>query len=204
MKTSTRIPRAGCGLALATLLLALHGCGSSKDSTDAANKKSASAMVKKQVVDPGNRPPADMVAAVSAGKGGPPVGLKYELRTSPQAGQPLDLDLAVLPDAQSIERINAKFRGSDGLDLVEGGDLAAVDKPAQGAVIRHIVRLLPKQDGIYTITAAVSVDLASDSITRTFTIPIIVGGGLPELTADASGRTDVTDQATARTGSKTH
>jgi len=188
-------------MAVAALLLTLYGCGSSNDSTDAGNsKKAASAVTKKHVMDPGNRPLEDMVAAVSAGKGGPPVALKFELRSSPQAGQPLDLDVAVLPDAQSIARINGSFRGSDGLDLVDGGELEAVDKPAPGAVIRHVVRVLPKQDGIYTVTAAVSVDLASDSITRTFTIPIIVGQGVPELTANS----DVAGQAAARTGSKTH
>jgi hypothetical protein len=199
-------------MAVAALLLCLYGCGSSKESDAANTSKLASNASKKQVVEPGKRAPGDMVAAVSAGKGGPPVGLKYELRSSPQAGQPLDLDFAILPDAQSIERINAKFQGSDGLDLVEGGDLAAVDKPAQGSVIRHIVRVLPKQDGIYTVTAAVSVDLASDSITRTFTIPLIVGEGLPELTAnsdvggraDVAGRAEAAGQAAVRTGSKTH
>ena len=193
-------------MAVAALLLALYGCGSSKESTDAGNSKKSASTVKKHVLDPGSLSPADMVAAVSAGKGGPPVGLKFELRSPPQAGQLLDLDFAILPDAQSIERINAKFQGSDGLELVDGGDLAAVDKPAQGSVIRHVVRVLAKQDGIYTVTAAVSVDLASDSITRTFTIPVIVGEGLPELTAnsDVTGRTDVASQAAARTGSKTH
>jgi hypothetical protein len=193
-------------MVVAALLLGLHGCGSSKDSNAATGKTSAN-VGKKHVTDPGKLAPEDMVAAVSAGKGGPPVGLKFELRSPPQAGQALDMDLVILPDAQSIERIIAKFQGSDGLDLVEGGDLAAVDKPAQGSVIRHVVRVLPKQDGIYTVTAAVSVDLPSDSITRTFTIPVIVGEGLPELTAnsDNAGRADSAGQAAAAgTGSKTH
>jgi hypothetical protein len=111
------------------------------------------------------------------------VGLKFELRSIPQAGQPVDLDLAVLPDAPAIERIDGRFDGNENLTLVDGGDLAAIEKPAQGSVIRHVVRLLPKQDGIFTVTAAVTVTLANDSITRTFTIPVIVGEGLPELTA---------------------
>jgi hypothetical protein len=193
-------------MAVAALLLGLYGCGSSKDSKTADSAKTSANLGKKHVSDPGSLAPQDMVAAVSAGKGGPPVGLKFELRSSPQAGQPLDLDFAILPDAQSIERINAKFQGSDGLEVMEGGDLAAVDKPAQGTVIRHVVRVVPQQDGIYTVTAAVSVDLASDSITRTFTIPVIVGEGLPELTAssDVSGRADAAGQAATRTGSKTH
>jgi hypothetical protein len=199
-------------MAVAALLLSLYGCGSSKDSDAANSRKSASNAAKKHLVEPGNLPPADMVAAVSAGKGGPPVELKFELRASPQAGQALTVDFAIVPDAQAIERVNAKFEGSDGLELVDGGEMAAVDKPAQGSVIRHVIQLLPKQDGIYTVTAAVSVDLASDSITRTFTIPVIVGEGLPELTAnsdvagkaDVAGRADVASQAAVRTGSKTH
>ena len=141
-----------------------------------------------------------MVAAVSVGKGGPPVGLKFELRSSPQAGQLVDLDLAVIPDAAAIERIDGRFDGGDNLSLVEGGDLGAVEKPAQGSVIRHVVRLLPKQDGIFTVTAAVTVTLANDSITRTFTIPVVVGEGLPELTA----KSEASDSDTAGTSSKTH
>jgi hypothetical protein len=124
-----------------------------------------------------------MVAAVSVGKGGPPVGLKFELRATPQAGQAVDLDLAVIPDAPAIERIDGRIDGSENLTLVDGSDLGVVEKPAQGSVIRHVVRLLPKQDGIYTVTAVVTVTLANDSITLTFTIPVVVGEGLPELTA---------------------
>jgi hypothetical protein len=42
---------------------------------------------------------------------------------------------------------------------------------------------LPKQDGIFTLSAAVSVELADDSVTRTFTIPVIVGQGLADVSA---------------------
>jgi hypothetical protein len=144
-----------------------------------------------------------MVAAVSAGKGGPPVGLKFELRTTPEAGQPLDVDLVVVPDAPDIGRILARFEGGDSLAVVDGGDLEAVDKPASGAIIRHLVRVLPKEDGIFTLNAAVTVDLPTESITRTFTIPVIVGEGLPEL--KTTTRSELADGAPAAgTGSKPH
>jgi hypothetical protein len=198
MKTSTRISRVGWTVAVAGLLLGLSACGSSSKSADAAHSKQTSA--NKRVTDPATRPPEDMVAAVSIGKGGPPVGLKFELRASPQAGQLVDLDLAVLPDAAAIERIDGRFDGGESLSLVEGGDLGAVEKPTQGSVIRHVVRLLPKQDGIFTVTAAVTVTLANDSITRTFTIPVVVGEGLPELTA----KSEASDSDTAGTSSKSH
>jgi hypothetical protein len=202
MRTSTRISRAGWAVAVAALLLGLNGCGSSSsESGDAAHSNQKKGPSHRLAADPSIRSPEDMVTAVSVGKGGPPVGLKFELRSTPRPGQPLDVDFAVLPDAQAIDRIDAKFQGGDGLAVVEGGDLAPVEKPAQGTVIRHVVQLLPKEDGIFTVTAAVTVDLGNDSITRTFTIPVIVGEGLPELTA----KSEAADGApVAGTGPKSH
>jgi hypothetical protein len=182
MLTSTRISRVFWAFAVATLLLDLYGCGSSHESEEAARSRKKADSAHK-VIDPATRSPEDMVAAVSPGKGGPPVGLKFELRSNPEAGQPLDIDIAVLPDAPTINLLHARFQCGEGLDLIEGGELEAVEKPAQGSVIRHVLRLVPKRDGIFVINASVSLDLADDSIVRTFTIPVIVGDGLPELAA---------------------
>lgn len=200
MKTSTRISRAGWTVAVALLLLGLNGCGSSSSASgDAAH--SGAKKTFHRVADPSSRPPEDMVAAVSAGKGGPPVGLRFEVRSSPEAGQPVDVDLAILPNAVAIDRIVGNIQGGDNVSVVEGGDIPAVEKPAQGTVIRHVVRLLPKQDGIFTVTAAVNVDLGTESITRTFTIPLIVGDGLPELAA----KSEVADaEPVAGTGPRSH
>ncbi len=179
--TSTRISRAGWAVAL-MVAFGLAGCGSSSDSASKAEAKNKKAHTH-VAIDPSNRATADMVEGVTLAKGGLPVELKYELREAPQAGQPLDVDIAVLPGATPINRIYAKFQGGQGLDLVEGGELAGVDKPPSGTPIRHVVRVLPKADGIYTVSATVAVDTANDSMTRTYTIPVIVGDGLPDDTA---------------------
>ena len=100
-----------------------------------------------------------------------------------------------------IEHIEGKIQGGENVSVVEGGDIPAVEKPAQGTVIRHVVRLLPKQDGIFSIIAAVNVDLGNDFITRNFTIPLIVGDGLPELAAKSEG---ADAQPAAGTGPKPH
>ncbi|HVW67925.1 MAG TPA: hypothetical protein VHB68_03075, partial [Steroidobacteraceae bacterium] len=121
MRTSTRI-LAGCALALAALL-GLSGCGSSSDSSSHSARRSARSQ---RVLAPGERPPSDMVAAVSASKAGPPVELKFELRAPPQVGQPVDIDIAVVADAPSIERVYGKFSAGEGIDLVAGADLEAV------------------------------------------------------------------------------
>ena len=188
MRTSPRISLAIWALAATGWLLGSSGCGgSSKESADAAHSSSNKAAAHSHgPVDPSQRSLSDMVAAVSAGKGGPPVGLKFELRGAPRAGEQLDVDIAILPDAPAINRVYGRFQAGDGLELVDGSELAAVDKPAQGAVIRHVLHVLPKQDGIFTLSAAVSVELADDSVTRTFTIPVIVGEGL----ADSSTKSD--------------
>jgi hypothetical protein len=200
MKTSTRISRAGWTVAVALLLQGLHGCGSSSSASgDVAH--SGAKKVAHQVADPSNRAPEDMVAAVTAGKGGPPVGLRFEVRSSPEAGQPVDVDLAILPNAVAIDHIDGQIQGGESVSVVEGGDIPAVEKPAQGTVIRHVVRLLPRQDGIFTLTAAINVDFGTESITRNFTIPLIVGDGLPELAA----KSEVADaEPAAGTGPKSH
>jgi hypothetical protein len=179
------------------MVLGLTACDSSSESAAVASARKKAAHIEHSG-DAGSRTPEDMVAAVSAGKPGPPVDLRFELREPPQAGQVLDVDIAVVPDAPSIGRIYARFHGGEGVDLVDGGDLTPVEKPAPGAVIRHVVRVLPKQDGIFTMGATVSVDLADDSVVRTYLIPVIVGEGIPEQ----AGKAAVADGQAAGTGLK--
>lgn len=200
--TSRLISRAGWAVATMAALGLLAGCGSSSgsghDSTTAGKTKKSATHVSS---DPAERPTADMVAGVSASKAGPPVSLKFELREQPHAGQILDVDIAILPSAPAINRIYGKFLGGEGLDLVEGGELPSIDKPAAGSIIRHVLRVRPKQDGIFTVSATVSVDLADDSISRTYSIPLIVGDGLTEQT----GKTEVAEAPPASgTAVKTH
>ncbi|HVW70621.1 MAG TPA: hypothetical protein VHB68_16700, partial [Steroidobacteraceae bacterium] len=66
-----------------------------------------------------------------------------------------------------------------------GADLEAVEKPVLGTVIRHVLQILPKQEGIFTLTAAVGVESPNDSVTRAFSIPVIVGAGLAEAAPKA-------------------
>lgn len=198
MKTSSRISLAGWTVVIA-VVLGLSGCGSASNSAANAQAKKKASRVQ-QHVDPSQRPINDMVAAVSASKGGPPVDMKFELRETPIAAQPLDVDIAIVATSPGIEHISGRFQPGEGFELIDGGELAAVDKPAPGTVIRHVVRLLPKQDGIFSLSGTVSVDTANDSITRTYAIPVIVGDGMPEQTAKA----EVAEQPAPGTGSKTH
>ena len=164
----------------AALALAVSGCGSSGESGTGAAPATTGPPGAKA---PGRAQSDNMVAAVSATKGGAPVEVKFELRERPQVGQPVDIDIAVLPVSPNLERVHAIFQAGDGLDLVSGGETALIEKPADGVPIRHTLRILPKRDGIFVVSAVVSVDTASESLSRTFSIPLIAGQGLGEFAA---------------------
>ena len=181
MRMSTGISRVSWAVA-AAVVLAVSGCGSSDGSgSGAAPANKASPVAKAANIV--RRPLDTMVAAVSATKGGPPVELKFELRERPQVGQPLDIDIALLPVSPNLERVHANFQASDGLDLISGGETAQIEKPQDGVPIHHTIRILPKRDGIFVVSAVVSVDSANESLSRSFSIPVIAGEGLAELAA---------------------
>jgi hypothetical protein len=126
---------------------------------------------------------ADMVAAVAAAKAGPPVEVKFALSTRPEVGQVMDLDVAVVPREPVPDSLSVSFQVADGLDIVEGSQLERVDKLVDGTPIRHVVKILPKRDGIFALTAVVSFAASNQDWSRTFSIPVIAGEGLPEQVA---------------------
>ena len=175
-------------LALITggLLLGLSGCGSEVKPTAAtrvANPKSHKQHKAVQQAKPGEEPLDEMVAAVSASKPGPPVELKFSLPTRPEVGQVMDVDVAVVPRAPVPDSVSVSFQVVDGMDIVEGSQLPKVDKLVDGTPIRHVVRVLPKRDGIFAVTAVVAFVSANQDFARTFAIPVIAGEGLPDQVA---------------------
>jgi hypothetical protein len=191
MRTSTRISSAGWAVA-AALVLGLSGCGSTTGSNAAAHARKTPGRQSAPAVEPAPRALDDMVAAVSASKAGPPVELKFDLRQRPEVGQPVDVDIAMVPVSAAIDHLYARFQTGDGLNLVEGGELATVEKPAQGVPIRHVVRITPRRDGIFTLSATVGVDSTNDSVSRTFSIPVIAGEGLQGL-AELAPKSEVSE-----------
>ena len=115
-----------------------------------------------------------MVEAASQGKSQLPVKLKFDLQHRPTLGQPLDVNIAVLPQIDaSLGGI--QVAGGDGLTLVPGAN--QVDLPAieAGQVYRQSIKLTPTADGVLLLSLTVS--LKHDDVTesRAFSIPLIVG-----------------------------
>ena len=166
-------------------LASLSACGSADNSSSATGSYNAKARKahKAAASAPGAPDLADMVAAVSANKSGPPVEVKFALVQKPEVGQPLELDVAVIPGAPPPDAVSVAFQVTEGLEIVDGADAVKVEKPAEGAPIRRIVKILPKRDGIFAVTTLVTLTNAHESPTRTFSIPVIAGQGVPELAA---------------------
>jgi hypothetical protein len=169
----------------AGLLLGVSGCGSGDQPATAT---SATAKARKQrkteaPTQPGEQSVGDMVAAVSAAKAGPPVELKFSLPSRPEVGQVMDIEVAVVPRAPVPDSVSVSFQVVDGLEIVDGLQLERVEKLVDGTPIRHVVKVLPKRDGIFALTAVVSFTTLNQDLSRTFSIPVIAGEGLPDQVA---------------------
>jgi hypothetical protein len=171
------------GLAVA-ILLGVCACGSADHPAVTTTGSSAKAHKHKNATgQPGDQGLADMVSAVGASKAGPPVEVKYALPSRPEVGQVMEVDVAVIPRNPVPDDVSVAFQVVDGLDIVEGAQLERTDKLVDGTPIRHVVKILPKRDGIFALTAIVSFTAANQDSTRTFSIPVIAGEGLPDQVA---------------------
>jgi hypothetical protein len=179
--------RAGGLAAMAAgLALSVSGCGSSDQAPALTSAVNANARKQHKPVPapkPGEEALSDMVAAVSSSKAEPPVELKFSLPTRPEVGQVMDVDVAIVPRAPVPDSVSVSFQVVDGIDIVEGAQLESVRSLVDGTPIRHIVKILPKRDGIFALTAVVSFVASNQDASRTFSIPVIAGEGLPEQVA---------------------
>ena len=171
-----------CATLLAVLGL-LWGCGSGSKPEDAATRHA-----------PAHRPVGapdaqsrNMVSAVGEPKGAAvPLQVKFQLRGRPQPSEPLQVDMQIIPVAGNVDRVSGTLQGEEGLELIEGDKIAPQDRPAEGVPITHTVKVLPKRDGIFTLSAQLAVDSAGQTTKETFSIPVIAGAGLPDLDKPAT------------------
>jgi len=159
--------RGGWWAILAAGALLASGCGSGDPAKSATSSSSAKAHKHKTQAPtiPGEQSLGDMIAAVSASKG-PPVELKFSLPTRPEVGQVTEIEVAVVPRAPVPDSVSVSFQVVDGLEIVDGAQMERVDKLTDGNPIRHVVKVLPKRDGIFALTAVVSFTASNQDLNR--------------------------------------
>ena len=180
--------RLRCSAAALGAVAILGACSSGETPGAAASAARPSQAAQRKSL-PSNVLSPDMVSAVSAGgTGAPAVQVKFELRQRPGVAQPVDIDLAIVPASGALDRVSGKVEVGDGLELVAGGEIPPTERPVEGVPILHSIKVLPKKDGIFTVSAVLGVDAAGESSSQTFSIPVIVGAGLPEQPAKPAAK----------------
>jgi hypothetical protein len=164
------------------VLASLQGCSKIEH---AVGKRQPSRKAPAIPSDPAQLALAGMVSAVSSSKPTNDLQLKFELRNRPVVGQPVDIDLALIP-GQDLERIYATFQGSDGLEVTAGAKTDEIKRPPVGVPITYTVTIVPQREGVFSVSAAILADSSGSSVTRTFSVPVIAVSGMsPSAMANA-------------------
>jgi hypothetical protein len=164
----------------------LSGCGSRQGASNSSTRTPAAA---RKTANPADAISANMVSAVVLNKtASVPIEVRFELKERPRVAQPVQVDLVMVPLSGAVDRVSARVQAEDGLDLVDGAEIPATDRPAEGVPIRHTIRVQPRQDGIFIVSAVVTVvDASGGTSSQTFSMPVIAGAGMPDLPARPAG-----------------
>src|SRR5687767_10777754 len=115
----------------------------------------------------------DMVAAVSASRTTNVIGLHFALRAPPTVNMPLPVEVAIVPH-RKFASIRVHFESQDGLTASTGESFGPVTDAEPESTLLHQLVLLPSKEGMFMVTSSVETEGDDGSVTRIFSIPIIV------------------------------
>jgi hypothetical protein len=151
------------------LLAALSGCVLSSCGDPAPETATAApkaAPKKPSVVE-------NMVAAVSAGKSSAMVSVHFSLGTAPSVRTALPVDIVILPHVD-FTTLRARIESQSGLTLISGDNVAPMTGVGAEKPISHKVVLMPEGAGVYMITVNLETEGGEGTVSRIFSIPVIV------------------------------
>lgn len=164
------------------LVLAIAGCGSATEPAPAQTK--AAAPVRK-VASPADSLSPYLVTAVTTTKSGASLlQVKFELGARPVVGDPVDVDLVIVPQADHIEEISGTVQAEEGLQVLSGATIPEADKPPFGTPIHHNLKVRATRDGIFSLNAALTVQADGQTLAPVYSLPLIAGNGLAETPAN--------------------
>ena len=158
---------------LPPLLLVLSACNgdSGKDAVFSVAHKAKPAPVVKRGPTIAEQT-AGMVLAASPARSEPIAELKFELRSRPTAGQPLTVDLALLPQIDASSAL-IELSGTDGLRIADTDASMSFSDILRTNIYRKSVTVTPPAEGVFYLNAVATLKSPEFSEVRNFTIPVI-------------------------------
>jgi hypothetical protein len=157
-----------CGWIVALLVIVpLAACDNAAPEKEAGTKATTPAAKKATLND-------NMVAAVSAGKSSTVVGVYFALGNAPTVDTALPVEVAIVPH-QDFTSLQARFVAQgDGLTLVSGDLLPPVSSAKSESTLDHKLVLMPRKEGVYMVIVNLETEGSEGSVSRIFSIPVIV------------------------------
>jgi hypothetical protein len=166
-------PRRGFFPFALVALVMLAACGESPSDAGPAAPSS-----NKPVAPKADGLPSEMVAAVSAGNTSSVIGVHFALGATPVVNQPLPVEIAIVPH-QEFASLLAHFDAQGGLAVTVGGTMDTVTSISPEKPIKHQLVLLPREAGVFMVTAVIDSQGQEGNMTRVFSIPVIVAAQAP-------------------------
>jgi hypothetical protein len=161
--------------ALATLIVLFAGCAGLAACSDPAPAPQAPSATPNAPAGPKLANPGEhMVAAVPAGKSARFVGVHFSLGSVPTVGRALPVEIAIIPH-EGFTSLGASFVSQDGLTMMSGDLMPPTKDTKAEQILKHQLTLMPARDGVYMITTTVETEGADGTVSRVFSIPVIVG-----------------------------
>jgi hypothetical protein len=168
MRTPRNIQAVVGTLALAALALA--GCGSDGASSHRSRGGTKPSAV---VVAPGAADDPGLNAAVSLSPAANLFGLKFKLAAAPVVGKAGTVDLVLVPTGNvAFEHVHMSLRPGEGLRLLSDSSMESAETAA-GEALRYEIQYMPEAAGVLTLGVTLVVDAENNSLSRTYTIPLI-------------------------------
>lgn len=163
----------------ALMLAVLAGAlASACDDAPPAQPAAASTTASKRP-EAGTLVPPNMVSAVSASKTAGLIGIHFKLEAPPVVGKPVGVEIAIIPHRQ-FNALRVLFETPEAVILAMGDRFETSGTVKAEALFSHKVVVQPTQEGVFLITAAVESESEEGTLTRLYSIPVIVYGTLPE------------------------
>jgi hypothetical protein len=116
-----------------------------------------------------------MVSGVAAGRAADaPVDLKFEVKSRPEVGKPVTIDIALLPKV-ATEAMNITYLATEGLTVQPTTMPSKYERVQAGSLYRNQATVVPKERGVFSLSAIVMLQTETGDVTRTFSIPIVIG-----------------------------